>query len=652
MMNAIQKTLSRFFQHPTIHKLQLHPMRLNFKDVSLETDFLDSYFAEKFIQMRLGIIVGIVFYAFFGILDYLLVPHNMCILWFIRFGVVIPIGILGLLVSFSKYFKHSHQLVLSIVTFTAGAGIIAMVLLAPPPITYSYYAGLILTFTFVYTLVGLRFVWSSATNWILVILYEFSVLTFTNTPTSIFITNNFFFLSTNFIGMFAAYAIELSTRRNFYSAYLLKIEKDKVSQAKGELENLVKKRTLQLSQSNEQLKQEVTEKNSLIEEQRQLQAQLVQSQKMEAVGLLAGGIAHDFNNLLTVINGYSDLLLLALTKGTSNHDKAQQIKDAGNRAETLTRQLLAFSRKQIMHPDIIDVNQLLRDFEKIIFRLIGENIEVILSLDEDLGNIKVDRGQLEQVILNLAVNARDAMPKGGTLSIKTENRHFDHPHSDYPNFEVGDYLIALTISDTGVGISQENLPHIFDPFFTTKAVDKGTGLGLSTVYGIIQQSDGHIYVESKKGKGTTFTILFKTLNDTLLTNKNPQETICLKGTETILLVEDEDAVRTYAESILREYGYRFYSASNGVDATNLFLIHQHEIDILVTDVIMPKMNGKEIVDELRLLEPKLKYIFMSGYTNNEIAPYDILDDAKNFIQKPFTPTTLFSTLRKILDETP
>jgi len=387
-----------------------------------------------------------------------------------------------------------------------------------------------------------------------------------------------------------------------------------------------------------------------ITERKRLETQLQQSQKLEAIGKLAGGIAHDFNNLLTVIQGYSDLLLAKISVNDPINNQIRQIYDAANRAESLTGQLLAFSRKQLMKPRVIDLNHLINEMEDMLERLIGADINFVINLSSELGMIKADSGQIEQVIMNLAVNARDAMQNGGILTFETLNTKIDHRFKDdYPEAIVGNY-IELKISDSGFGMDKETQAHIFEPFFTTKEKGAGTGLGLATVYGIIKQSGGYIYVQSELTKGTTFNLYFPRVDEPL--DSEEKEKIAdanLYGNETILVVEDQNEVRQLIIDALKIYGYNVLEAPHCGSALLTCEKYQGKIDLIISDIVMPQMNGQELVERLIPLQPQMKVLFISGYSENVFSDRNTLDPGMSYVQKPFTPMELLGKLRHVLD---
>jgi signal transduction histidine kinase/response regulator RpfG family c-di-GMP phosphodiesterase len=380
-----------------------------------------------------------------------------------------------------------------------------------------------------------------------------------------------------------------------------------------------------------------------------LQEQLRQSQKMEAMGRLAGGIAHDFNNLLTIIKGYSQLLLVKNKEGTSLEENIEQVKQAADRAADLTRQLLAFSRRQLMEMRVLDLNTVLRNLDKMLRRVLGEDVKLVTLLAEDLGRVKTDPGQIEQVVMNLAVNARDAMPSGGRLTIETANVDLDEVSARARMSVPPGRYVMLSVSDDGIGMTQEVKERVFEPFFTTKERGKGTGLGLSTVYGIVKQSGGNIWVCSEPGKGTTFKIYLQRVDEPLeeLREKMVGEELP-RGKETVLVVEDEEKVRKLIVEILGRQGYRVIEASHGDEALLIHAKHDGPIHLILVDVVMPGMSGSELTKRLASVRPETKILYMSGYTDNAIVHHGVLARGVNYIQKPFTMDGLTRKVREVL----
>jgi signal transduction histidine kinase/ActR/RegA family two-component response regulator len=383
----------------------------------------------------------------------------------------------------------------------------------------------------------------------------------------------------------------------------------------------------------------------------QTQGQLEQAQKMDAIGRLAGGVAHDFNNLLTVILGRTDILLTQIKAEDPLRRGIALIQRTAGRAAELTKQLLAFSRKQVLEAVVLDLGVVTTDMKEMLARLIGEDIALVTNLAATLGHVKADRGQIEQVVMNLAINARDAMPQGGQLVVETANADLD---DEYVRRNVGSRPgphVMLAVSDSGVGIPRELQRHIFEPFFTTKEQGKGTGLGLATVYGIVKQSGGYIEVDSEPGRGTTFRIYLPRVDSASpAAERSPRAAAPTGGTETILLVEDEDGVRELARDILRSSGYTVLEGRNGAEGLLLGERHQGALDLLLTDVVMPRMSGRELAERMVSLRPELSVLYMSGYTDDAVIRHGVLGSDTAFLQKPFTPAALVQRVRETLDQ--
>jgi two-component system cell cycle sensor histidine kinase/response regulator CckA len=423
------------------------------------------------------------------------------------------------------------------------------------------------------------------------------------------------------------------------------------SATRDELEARVQQRTAELERTNEELLRVIAEQLKTEKALQRSQEQLQHAQRLEAVGRLAGGIAHDFNNLLSVVLGYSMSLAAELPEDSPIRADIEEIRRAGERAAELTQQLLAFGRQQVLEPRVVDLNEVVLHVERMIRRILGEDIELIAIPANSLWKVKVDPGQLEQVILNLVINARDAMPNGGRLTIETGNMLFD---DDYAQVNVGaapGAHVMLTVTDTGIGMDKETQAKIFEPFFTTKEKGKGTGLGLSTVFGIVKQSGGHVWLYSEPGKGTMFKLCFpRTVEagDSLPPPSAAPEP-SPRGTETVLLVEDDAQLRALARTILVRQGYQVLDAPNPNEALAISKGFVGPIALLVTDVVMPYMNGRELARKLFETRPDTKVLYMSGYTDDAIVHNGILDPGVAFLQKPITPAVFARKVRQVLD---
>ena len=415
--------------------------------------------------------------------------------------------------------------------------------------------------------------------------------------------------------------------------------------AHDDLESEVQRRTVELSQANRELTEQIHQRE-------QLETQLLHAQKMEAIGRLAGGVAHDFNNLLTAILGYSQLALNRLAPTDPGRQAVEEIEKAGQRAASLTSQLLAFSRKQMLQPVVLDLNELVANMQEMLYRLLGEDIHLVTILRPGLWPVRADRSQIEQVIMNLVVNARDAMPHGGTLTIEMANIELGQEEArGHMDIIRGPYVM-LVVSDTGCGMDTETMAHIFEPFFTTKERGKGTGLGLSMVYGIVKQSNGDIWVSSEPGHSTTFKVYLPRVNESSEKLEPEDKAKTPAGCETILLVEDEEAILKLTCEVLRKNGYTVLEAIDAEDAQSIASNYPDEIHLLLTDVVMPGMSGKVLADFLSPKRPTMKVIYMSGYTDDAILHHGVLDPGAGFLKKPFTPSVLIRKVYEILRPQP
>lgn len=488
----------------------LNSLTLNFTGniKKYEIDFRNDFFNRSLNPFRVSLILGIIIFGIFAFLDAILFPELKGILWFIRFGIITPLLVLVLVFSFTSGFKKYMQLALSAIMFLTGLGIIAMIIVtARRADHYTYYAGLILVFIFGYAFIKARFIYASIAGWSIVLAYEIAAIWMSDTPIEILLNNNYFFISANVIGMFIAYSMEHSARRDFYMRNLLEKEKEKVQDANITLEKRVNQRTRQLTAANKDLKNEIEMRQQQEREKAKLEDQLIQLQKMETIGTLAGGIAHDFNNILTPILGYTEMALDELGEDDVLKSDIEQISSAATRGKNLVQQILTFSRQMDFDKKPLNLENIIMEVLKLIRATLPSNIEIRQDLNTDTGTVLADETQMHQIIMNLCTNAYHAMKDGGgVLSVCLDNEEVDSRSlKGTAKIQKGSY-VKLSIRDTGHGMDKRTQERIFEPFFTKKEVGSGTGLGLSVVHGIVNNYKGSVVVNSEPGKGATFII--------------------------------------------------------------------------------------------------------------------------------------------------
>lgn len=609
----------------------------------LEKEFRYFYFRQSLLQVRISIFIAAVFFAFFGFLDAALVKEMKTTLWLIRFGFICP-GVLTLFFfSYMPLFKKYMQPSIATGMLWTGVGITHMILIAPPPANYSYYAGLVLVFMYGYSFVRLRFVWATLAGWVIVIIYEVAALLI-DTPIPVLINNNFFFISANIIGMFACYSIEYFVRRDFYLARLLEQEQQKVKAANLELEAKVHERTAQLIQANKVLRMEM-------QERKRAEKELIHAHKMEAIGTLAGGIAHDFNNILTAVMGYAEI---GLHKKNIDQTKLtyifEQIMQAGARARDLIRQILTFSRQRDQERVPVKTGVILKEGLKLLRATLPKNIQIREIIRTEADIVLADPTQLHQIVMNLCTNAAHAMrDKGGVLEvILDEFSHDTASKAHISDLEPGPYL-QLTVRDTGTGIDPSVVTRIFDPFFTTKAPGEGTGMGLSVVHGIVKACGGKVLVNSEIGQGTTFQVLLPRVDinvDAVIDNAQQIPS----GSEHILLVDDEQALVEVGHEMLQEIGYTVSTQTDAREALAAFRAQPEQFDLVITDKSMPNMTGFDLAREIFQIRPDIPVILCSGFHDESDTEKAKELGFSEIIVKPLVMREMAETIRNVLDK--
>jgi two-component system, cell cycle sensor histidine kinase and response regulator CckA len=628
-----------------MYEMELDPITLSFPK-NIEQSFIEDFFNKSLGLVRFSLFVGILLYCLFGILDAYIVPNMIRQLWFIRFAVVGPI-LLGIIVfSYSPRFKKYFQFYVFTAMVVSGFGIVLMILIIPPPANYSYYAGLILVMIWGYTFTRVRFIWATVAGWVIVAFYEF-VAIYIDTPTLVLLSNNFFFISAILAGMLASYSIEYYARRDFFLTFKLENERQIVEAANRRLENIVQERTSQLTDTNMDLRQEIEERKRAEKERANLEDMLIQAQKMEAIGTLGGGIAHDFNNLLMGIRGHASLMLADMDANHPLHDNLISIEQYVQAGAELTSQLLAFAMKGKYEVKTTDLNELIVKNVQMFART-NKGISISTQYQDNIWPVDVDQGQIDQVLLNLFVNAAQAMSNSGNLFIRTKNVMLDADYVQKFNVKPGNY-IRTSVQDTGVGMDESTIAKIFDPFFTTKEMGRGTGLGLASAYGILRNHGGFIAVASKINEGSTFDFYLPASFKEVVKEKSFEKTL-LKGSETILIIDDEDMIIDVTSRMLKKLGYKFLIAQSGHEALELFAAEKNHIDLVILDMIMPGMGGKDTYEALKKINPDVKILLSSGYSISGEAMELINRGCNGYIQKPFSYAQLSLRMREILDK--
>ena len=620
----------------------------------LEPEFIKFHFKESLSRIRIAILVAFFFYSIFGILDLIIAPDKKNIFWFIRYAVVCPVALWVLGFSFRPNFEKYCQSSLFFMCLTGGLGIEAMVILADPPATYSYYAGIILIFITIYTFIRMRFLWAVACSWLIFICYEIGAVWFAKTPGVMLTHNNFFFVTANILCMLAGYSMELNNRKLFFSSFKLEQARDNLAKANLELDQRVKERTRELLAANTNLNKEIQERISSEKTRMQLEKELNRKQKLEAIGTLAGGIAHDFNNILAAVIGYSELTLESLDRGSDEYTNIAEVLKAGTRAADLTRQILTFSRQVEQDIKPVQLGHVVREALKLIQASVPAGINICHVIESN-EFVMGDESQLHRVVINLCTNAYHAMEgTKGTLDVRVEDTVINKKNANQDSAQIADQMmpgeyVTLTICDTGCGMAPEIIGKIFDPFFTTKSVDQGTGMGLSVVHGIVKQYKGYIRVYSELGHGTKFVIFIPVFHTDNVTDPVPLDELHT-GTETVMIIDDEGTLVKMMQQHLESMGYTVKGFADSVTAVEYFSEHPDEFDLVVTDFSMPGMTGLDVSEKILGMRSDIPVILCTGY-GKDVSPQTIESvGISALLTKPLSRRSLSSTIRIVLDK--
>ncbi len=632
-------------------KMHLHLITLAFSGTQshLEKPFLDDYFIRSLPIVRFSCFAAFILYGLFGILDAYLAPEQKNIFWLYRYAFFCPLIFGIFLFSFSALFKKVMQPLLFCMGILAGAGIIMMILLAPPPVNFSYYAGLILVFMMVYTVMKVRFLWACGTCWLLVFLYEYAAICIAETPLPILINNNFFFISASLLGMISCYSIEHYSRRDFFMKTLLNEERENVRNARDMLEERVQERTIQLVEANLQITREMNERIQTEEENRLIQEKLSRHQKMESLGLMAGGVAHDLNNILSGIISYPELLLLDLPDDSKLRKPIREIQKSGQRAAAVVADLLTVARGVASQHEIVCVNDLVKEYlsspEYKEQKSLYPNVSVELNLEANLPNCKCSPVHIKKVLMNLVNNGFEAIELSGKIILSSSSQQqFNTQHPKTP-LKTGEYIL-LQVSDSGSGIPAESLQHIFEPFYSKKVMGRsGTGLGLAVVWNTLQEHNGTVDVESNDN-GTMFTLYLP------VTTEKKQSVVKeikddLQGTASILVVDDERIQRDIGHRILTKLGYKVHTEDSGENA--IAYLQTHTVDLVLLDMLMaPGMNGHQTYKKMITLHPGQKAIIASGFSANDDVKMTLQLGASEFVKKPYSIEQIGRVVKRVL----
>ncbi|MCP4627564.1 MAG: response regulator [bacterium] len=639
---------------PGAFRLRVDPLTLAFRDdlAHLENHFHQKYFQSNLWHLRIVHFVAVLFYGLTGLLENILFPEAMSSLWIVRYGVVIPLFIIGLGFTYTKYYEKCWYSISAIYILATGGGFVMMIILGPKPEIYAYYVGIIICLFFGYTFARERFIYASLSGSLLTILYIWASIYVVETPVDILLHNLMYICIANFLGMIICYYIEYTARRDFILVHLYQEEREKVAAANQELEKRVQDRTLDLTKSNNRLREEINAHQRAQQQKEELESHLQRAQKMESLGTLAGGVAHDLNNILSGVVSYPELLLTDMSEENPFRDALVLIKNSGEKAAAIVQDLLTLARRGVSVSTVVNLNSIIEDYLKspefLKLKTYHPHVECKVELTDGLLNILGSPVHLSKTIMNLVSNATEAMPDGGIITVSSENTEIDHPVKGYPDLKYGNYSL-ITVSDTGVGIAPEEIERIFEPFYTKKVMGRsGTGLGMAVVWGTVHDHNGYIDIKSTQGKGSTFFLYFPSTDQPVETEKGQISMDLYKGNgESILVVDDVKEQRNIAHKILTKLDYSVTTSSSGEEAVKY--MQNHSADLVILDMIMdPGMDGLETYRRIIECHPDQKSIIASGFSETGRVEEIQRLGAGEYIRKPYSVEKIGLAVRNTL----
>ncbi|MFH1079563.1 MAG: response regulator [Pseudomonadota bacterium] len=649
-MKAIESLLSL---NSDIKAMRLNRLTLAFtgETAMLEAPFQSYFINNNLFQIRIALFMGALVYGFFGILDALLMPEHKYITWLIRFAFVFPAVLAIMATTFIPRMHRFLQPILSLAVVIAGLGVVLMIIIAPTPINYYYYAGLIVIFIFGYSVACLRFAYASLSGWLIVILYEIAAA-LTNTPAVEVISNSFFLVGSNLVGMAVGYTIEYASRRNYFLMQLLAREERKIKETNDQLEQRVAERTAALEELNRELTKEIAERRAAERDRERLEIQLKQAEKMEAIGKLAAGVAHDLNNILSGLVSYPDLLLMDIPRDSRLHKSIELIRQSGIKAAAIVQDLLSLARQGTGEKKIINLNDVVRDYlsspEYKELCSHHPRVRTEIDLQADILNVEGSSVHLSKALMNLLHNAFEAILTEGMVRISTYNRYLDQPLDAYERIPEGEYAV-LSISDTGIGIHEDDCHRIFEPFFSKKKLGRsGTGLGMTLVWSTMKDNGGFIDIQTEDGGGSIFELYFPATRQEVPEKEKPFLLDDCLGSEKVLVIDDIPEQREIATVMLRKLGYSVHAVAGGEAAIEY--LRREKVDILVLDMVMdPGIDGYETYRRILEIHPRQKAIIASGFSESERVREAQRFGAGLYIRKPYSFEKIARAVRMELD---